>query len=142
MLRSTTRQIASEQMTFAMLDSCRPRWPWSRTHAVCQGDEPALVDVHLVVGEHETDALVLTNWLAEGRAPPRVIGRDVVGAARGAEPAHAMRQARRREPHLRIAETFTDPARTWLSCTRNPSEPDDCMTPVMYWSSVSSTRSM
>src|ERR1700730_16032409 len=36
MLRSTTRQIASEQMTLAMLDSCVPRWPWSRTPAMCQ----------------------------------------------------------------------------------------------------------
>src|SRR5690349_12397186 len=31
-------------------------------------DEPALVDVHLVVGEHEADPLVLAERLAEGGA--------------------------------------------------------------------------
>jgi hypothetical protein len=36
MLRSTTRQIASKQMTLAMLDSCVPRPPWSGTQAVYQ----------------------------------------------------------------------------------------------------------
>ncbi len=36
MLRSTTRQIASEQMTLAMLDSWVPRSPWSSSQAVCQ----------------------------------------------------------------------------------------------------------
>lgn len=36
MLRSTTRQIASEQITLAMLDSWRPRSPWSSTQAACQ----------------------------------------------------------------------------------------------------------
>src|SRR6266446_892031 len=58
MLRSTTRQIASEQMTLAMLDSWVPRWPWSSTHAVCQITRrlwwnPSLTD-HLInrgVGE-------------------------------------------------------------------------------------------
>src|SRR5207245_880772 len=35
MLRSTTRQIASEQMTLAMLDSWVPRSPWSSTQAAC-----------------------------------------------------------------------------------------------------------
>ena len=32
-----------------------------------------------------------------------------MGAARGAEPAHAMRQARRGEPHLRVPKTLADP---------------------------------
>jgi len=36
MWRSATRQIASEQMTLAMLDSCVPRSPWSSTQAACQ----------------------------------------------------------------------------------------------------------
>ena len=76
---------------------------------MCQIDQPAGVQVHLVVGEHEADPLVLAERLAEGGAPPRVIGGDVVGAAGRAEPAHAMRQARRGEPHLGIAEAFADP---------------------------------
>src|SRR6266436_1896705 len=58
MLRSTTRQIASEQMTLAMLDSCVPRSPWSSTQAACQITgrlwwNPSLTD-HLInrgVGE-------------------------------------------------------------------------------------------
>jgi len=36
MLPSPTRQIASEQMTAAILDSCVPRPPWSGTPAVYQ----------------------------------------------------------------------------------------------------------
>ena len=50
-------------------------------------DEPALVDVHRVVGEHEAHPLVLAQGLAEGGAPPRIVCGDVVGALRGAEPA-------------------------------------------------------
>ncbi|MNF58578.1 hypothetical protein D3C84_401400 [compost metagenome] len=41
-LRSATRQVASEAMTLAMLDSWVPRWPWSSTQAVCQIDRRAL----------------------------------------------------------------------------------------------------
>src|SRR5215472_862892 len=69
--------------------------------------QPGLVQIHLVVGEHEADTLVLAERLAERSAPPRVIDGCVVGAARGAEPAHAMRQTGRRETHLSIAEAFT-----------------------------------
>src|SRR6266481_7232088 len=45
MLRSTTRQIASEQMTLAMLDSCVPRSPRSSSQAVCQITR--IVDQHI-----------------------------------------------------------------------------------------------
>ena len=68
------------------------------------------VQIHLVVGEHKADTLVLAQRFAEGGAAARVIGGDVVGAARGAEPAHAMRQPRRRKPHLGIAKPLADPA--------------------------------
>ena len=74
MLRSTTRQIASEQMTLAMLDSWVPRSPGRASRQCVPDDEPALMDVHRVVGEHEADPLVLAKRLAEGGAPPRVIG--------------------------------------------------------------------
>jgi hypothetical protein len=47
------------------------------------------MDIHLVVGEHETDPLVLADRLAEGGAAPRVVGGDVVGAARRTQPPHA-----------------------------------------------------
>src|SRR5271169_4812914 len=49
--------------------------------------QPALMDVHLVVGEHEPDPLMLADRLAEGGAPPRVVGGDVVGAPRRAAPS-------------------------------------------------------
>src|SRR5689334_11561167 len=46
-------------------------------------DEAALVDVHLIVGEHEAHPLVLADRLAEGGAAPRVIDSNVMGAAGG-----------------------------------------------------------
>ena len=46
--------------------------------------------------------------LAERLAPARVLGGDVVRAPGLAEPAHAVREARRREPHLRVAEALAD----------------------------------
>ena len=52
------------------------------------------VQVHLVVGQHEADAFVLTDRTPESLAVACVVDRDVVGAPRGAEPAHAMCQAR------------------------------------------------
>src|SRR6266851_3051132 len=61
MLRSTTRQIASEQMTLAVLDSWVPRSPRPSTQAACQITRR--MDVHLVVGEHEPDPLVLADRL-------------------------------------------------------------------------------
>ena len=87
------------------------------------------MDVHLVVGEHETDPLVLADRLAEGGAPPRVIRGDVVRATRGAEPTHAMRQTRRGEPHLRVAKTLADPTQDLAFVHPQSVEPDDCMTP-------------
>ena len=66
------------------------------------------MQVHVVVGEHEPDALVFTERLAEGLAAARVIERDIVGATRLSEPAHAMRQTRRRQPHLSIPKTLAD----------------------------------
>src|SRR5579864_2311910 len=53
-------------------------------------DEAAGVQIHLVVGQHEADPLVLAERLPEGGAAPRVIGGDVMGAPGRAEPAHAM----------------------------------------------------
>jgi hypothetical protein len=52
------------------------------------------VQIDFVVSQHETDALVRTELLAEGLAGAGVLGRDVVGAPGGTEPAHAMGQAR------------------------------------------------
>ena len=42
--------------------------------------------------------------LAEGGAPPRIVGGDLVGAACRTEPPHAVRQPRRGEPHLSVAK--------------------------------------
>src|SRR3954452_1482810 len=69
------------------------------------------VDVHLVVGEHEPDPLVLAERLAEGGAAAGVIGRDIVRAPRRAEPAHAMRQPRRSQSGLSITEPLPYPAK-------------------------------
>ncbi len=72
---------------------------------------------------------MLADGLAEGGAPARVVGRDVMGAACCAEPAHAMRQARRGKPHLRITKAFTDPPQNLAFVHPQSVEPDDCMTP-------------
>jgi hypothetical protein len=70
--------------------------------------EARRMQVHLVVGEHEADPFVLADRLAECVTPPRVGDRDIVRAPCSAEPAHAMRKARRRQPHLRVLETLAD----------------------------------
>ncbi len=51
---------------------------------------------------------MLAQRLAEGVAGARIVAGDVVGATRGAEPAHAVGQARGREAHLGIAEALAD----------------------------------
>ena len=70
--------------------------------------QTAQMQIDLVVGEHEADALMFADRAAERLPPPRVFDGDRVAAARRAEPAHAMGQARRPEPHLRIAKAFAD----------------------------------
>ena len=54
--------------------------------------EPRDVEVHVVVGQHESDAFVLADRLAERVPAACVIDRDVVRAPRSAQPAHAVRQ--------------------------------------------------
>ncbi|PAV67246.1 hypothetical protein WR25_02371 [Diploscapter pachys] len=66
------------------------------------------MQVHLVVGEHEADTLVLAQRFAEGVAGARMIAGDVVGTTRGAEPAHAVGQPCRRQTHLGVAEALAD----------------------------------
>ncbi|MNK62037.1 hypothetical protein D3C87_812050 [compost metagenome] len=68
------------------------------------------VQVHVVVGQHEAHALVLHQRMAEGLAAAGVVGGELVHAARGAEPAHAVREARGRQPHLRVAKALADGA--------------------------------
>ena len=75
---------------------------------MCQITKRRHVHVHRVVGQHEADALVLAERLAERLALAGVVGGDVVRADRRAQPAHAVRQARRREAHLRVAEALAD----------------------------------
>ena len=65
-----------------------------------------LLQVDQVVGQHEADTFVVDQRLAEGVARGRVGGRDLVGTSAGAQPAHAVRQARRRQPDLGVAEAF------------------------------------
>ena len=82
------------------------------------------MQVHLVVGEHKADPLVLAQRLAKGGAAAGVVGGDVVGAPRGTQPAHAMRQARRRQPDLGIAKALADPAEDRTLRHPQPVEPD------------------
>ena len=46
--------------------------------------------------------------LAECVPPARIVDGDVVRAPRGAQPAHAMREPRRRQAHLRVLEALAD----------------------------------
>src|SRR5690606_38765847 len=61
------------------------------------------VDIHVVVGEHEADTLVFGQGLAKCMATAGVFHRRIVGTACLAQPAHAVRQARRGQTHLRVA---------------------------------------
>ena len=64
------------------------------------------------------DALVLAERLPNDMRVARILRRDVVRAQRRAEPAHAMRQARRSQPHLRVLKAFADLAQHVVA--RNP----------------------
>jgi len=79
MLRSTTRQIALRADDLGHARFVRAALALVEHPGGVPDHEAALVDVHRVVGEHEADPLVLAQRLAEGGAPPRVIGGDVVG---------------------------------------------------------------
>jgi hypothetical protein len=68
--------------------------------------KPGDVHIHFVVGEHESDALVLTKTSTESLAPPRIVRRHVVRPSYRAEPPHAVREAGRRKANLRVLETF------------------------------------
>ena len=63
-----------------------------------------LLQVDQVLGQHEADAFVIDQWLAEGVAAAGIIAGDLVGAGRSAPPAHAVRQAGRGQAHLRVFE--------------------------------------
>ena len=64
------------------------------------------VDIDLVVGEHEADALVLTDTCAKGASPSGMMAGDIVAALRRAEPAHAVGEAGWGQAYLGIAETL------------------------------------
>ena len=65
-----------------------------------------LLQVDQIVGQHEADALMVDQQLAERLALAGIVGGDLLRAGRGAEPAHAVRQPRRAEAHLRILEAL------------------------------------
>ena len=69
-------------------------------------DQLALLEVDQVFGEHEADAFVIDQQLAEGLAAAGIVGGDLLRADAGAQPAHAVRQARGAEADLRIFEAF------------------------------------
>ncbi|MNL44512.1 hypothetical protein D3C87_1670930 [compost metagenome] len=66
------------------------------------------VQRHLVVRQHEADALVFTQGFAERIAGSRVVAGDIVGPAGSAQPTHAVGQPRGRQAHLRVAEALAD----------------------------------
>ncbi len=61
---------------------------------------------------------------------------------RGAQPAHAVRQPRRRESHLRVAEALADLAEHLVAGTRRSSSRTTRMAAGIERSMVSSTRSI
>ena len=65
------------------------------------------MQVHFVVGQHETHAFMLRQRLAESLAPTCIVGGSFVCAAGSAQPAHAMRQPRRCQPNLRVLQALT-----------------------------------
>src|SRR5580704_15798868 len=66
------------------------------------------MQINLVVGKHEADALMLAERLAEGMPPPGVLDCDRVTAFGRAEPTHAMGETRGAEPHLGISKTLAN----------------------------------
>src|SRR5882672_9829763 len=66
------------------------------------------MQVDFVVGEHESDALMLADRTTEGMPAPGMFHRDRLAAPRRTEPAHAVRQPCRSKPNLGIAEALTD----------------------------------
>ena len=66
------------------------------------------MQIYFIVGQHEPDALMFAERAAERVPPPGMFGGDGVATARRTEPAHAMGQASRPKPHLRVAKTFAD----------------------------------
>lgn len=87
----------------------------------------ANMQIYLVVGEHETDTFMLAYGLAEGTPVAGVGYGDIMRAASGAEPSHAMGQARRRETYLSITEPFTDLAQHLPLRHAYVDEIDHCM---------------
>ena len=84
--------------------------------------EPAMMQIHLIVGEHETDPLVLPDWFPERGAPARVIDGDIVTSPGRAEPAHAVRQPRRTQAYLGITKTLADFAKDAVVTDANVAE--------------------
>jgi len=111
-----------------MLDSCRPRIALvEQPRRACQITMRQVCKSISLSGQHEADPLVLAQGLAEGGAAPRIIGGDVVRPPGRAKPAHAMRQARRREPRLSVAEPLPHLAEHRGLRHPQPVEPDHRM---------------
>src|SRR3974390_405253 len=64
--------------------------------------------IDFIVSQHETSAFVVHQFSAEHLAFGCIAGGDVMGAAGGAEPAHAVGEPRRREANLRVAEALAE----------------------------------
>jgi hypothetical protein len=88
----------------AMLDSDVPGVPGQHPGAPVDG-QLGLLQIDLVVGQHEADAFVIDQRLAEGAPLAGISDGDVVGPLGRSPPAHAVGEARRRESDLSVLET-------------------------------------
>ena len=87
-----------------------------------------LFHVDQVLGQHEADALMVDQRLAEGVPRAGIGGGDFLRARHGAEPAHAMRQARRAEADLSILEALAAAAEHLVGADAEIVDGHDSMT--------------
>src|SRR3954447_21877330 len=81
------------------------------------------VDVHRVIRQHKGYSFVLADRLVEGGAPRCILTGDLLSPDGGTKPAHAMCQARRCEPDLRVAVTLANLAENGFARNTQTVEP-------------------
>jgi len=87
-----------------------------------------LLQVDQIVGQHEADAFMVDQRLAEGVALHRIGGGDVVRPPRRPPPAHAMGQAGRRQADLGVFEALPDLAQHLVGRDAQIVDGDDAVT--------------
>lgn len=87
--RSTTRPTASATKTLDTEENCAAALEPVSNSCRTPDQRTARLDVDLGIGEHLLHHAEVPQLRAEGLAAPRVLQCEVLGAARGPEPAHA-----------------------------------------------------